>query len=241
MKTLHLFFLLFVASFGVLAQVPADATAYDCNGNSKNIYATLATGKSVIVLHKGVDCSICRNSAAGWQTWAAANTNNVDVWGAITYTYSSRSFQPECPRTTNWKSTYNWNNIFTFADSSRRWYTGSSPKYYVYSAIDSSIVYQGSNSTTARNMALSQNTVGIDKALLAESNVFYSNGSVIMEDLPSELQAISIYNISGQLLKQINSIQSSEIIDVSDFKKGTYVIQFVSNEQKVSSKKILFH
>ncbi len=68
----------------VIAQVPADRTVYNCANNSKNIYATLAIRKSVIIVHKGVDCSICRNAVSTWQVWAAANTTNVEVRGAIT-------------------------------------------------------------------------------------------------------------------------------------------------------------
>jgi hypothetical protein len=66
-----------------------DRTVEDCNNNSNSIFNILASGKALIIASKGFDCSICVNRAPGWGTWATANKQQVEVWGAMTNTYSS--------------------------------------------------------------------------------------------------------------------------------------------------------
>ena len=221
-------FLGLVLSFQImLAQVPANKTVYNCNNGSKNIYATLATGKSIIVAHKGVDCSICRNSAPGWQTWAAANTSKVEVWGAITYTYNPNQFTPAnaCQKTLTWKNQYNWNDIFTFADSSRSWVNGGSPRYYVYSAIDSTIVYQGSSSSTARSMAIAQSTVGIKKIdLKADLNLKVSYGELSISSSLNRIKSVQLFSVDGKLI--LNQLVNSNFYktNISEYTKGSYII-----------------
>lgn len=238
MKTIYTLLIGFLTCFSLSAQPPTNATVFDCNGVSKNIYQTLATGKAVIVLHKGVDCSICRNAASGWQTWAAANSTNVEVWGAITYTYNAASFQPMCQKTLNWKNTYNWSSIFTFADSNRQWIGPGSPQYHVYSAIDSSIVYSGGNPTTARNIALMQSTVGLQNILLEGSNIYYNNGSIRMENLNQNITELDVYSVNGKLVKHLSIQDSDGSFSVSDLKKGIYLLNFKTSENQFSTKKI---
>jgi len=60
-KLTVLFSILF--SIGAAAQPQGNVIAYDCSGNSKDLYSTLASGKAVIIAHKGVDCGICINTA----------------------------------------------------------------------------------------------------------------------------------------------------------------------------------
>ena len=227
----------------LLAQVPANKTAYDCSGNTETIYDILGTGRSVIVLHKGVDCSICRNSAPGWQTWAAANTTNVRVWGAITYTYSSSQFNTTnmCQKTTSWKSQYNWNDIFTFPDSSREWVNGGSPRYYVYSAIDSSIVYQGPNSTTARNTALAQSTVGLSKIILNDSKIYFDSYNLRIENLDASVNSYRIFNPKGQMVAEGGILNGNAIVSTNGFSKGVYIVQLIDNNNKTESRKVIFY
>ena len=242
MKRILLVLFSFFAVQG-FAQPQGDYTAYDCNGNSKNLYATLASGKSVIVAHKGVDCGICINSAPGWQTWAAANTNKVDVWGAITYTYNPNQFTTAnmCSRTASWKNTHGWNDIFTFPDSTRLWVNFSSPRYYVYSAIDSSLVYQGPSSSTARNMAIAQSTVGIQDNLLRGSKFIYTSGQLTIENLNSAVQQISVFSISGKLVAEYSTNSTRFNQDVSNLGKGIFVLQVRDNQGSVNNKKVVFH
>lgn len=223
------------------AQIPTNATVYDCNGASKNIYATLATGKSIIIANKGVDCSICVNSAPGWQTWAAANTGDVEVWGAITYTYSPSRFTVAnmCFETARWKSTHAWNDIFTYPDSNRLWAQPSSPRYYVYSAIDSSIVYNGTSSVIARNTALAQSTVGISSSILNNAKVFAANDLLNIKNLPQNVNQLSIYNTNGQLVLEHRLTEGNQEINISNYKKGIYIVRF-ANEKGTESRKLVF-
>jgi len=105
-----------------------------------------------------------------------------------------------CTKTTQWVNTHGWTNIFTFPDSTRAWVNGGSPRYYVYSAIDSSLVYQGPSSGTARNMALAQSTVGIDESLIENSKFIYNSGNLIISEIDASAKSIQIYSISGQLM-----------------------------------------
>ncbi|MFT6166573.1 MAG: hypothetical protein ACJASF_001262 [Vicingaceae bacterium] len=239
----NLLLLAFTSVFvgSIYAQVPSNRTVYDCANTSKNIYSTLATGKSVIILHKGVDCSICRGAASGWQTWAAANTSNVEVWGAITYTYSGSAFPVAniCTLTNNWVSTYGWNDIFTFPDSNRLWVQAGSPRYYVYSAIDSSIVYQGPSSSIARNTAIAQSTVGINRSILEDAQVYSYNGELIINNLPNEIKALKIFNANAQLIVEKETQANNQIINLSNYGKGVYIIQFIS-PKGIESKKLIF-
>lgn len=237
-------FLILFSLFGyTYGQVPANRTVYDCNNNSKNIYATLATGKSIIIAHKGVDCSICRSTAPGWQTWAAANSTNVEVWGALTYTYSSSAFptptQTVCDLTQLWETRYGWNDIFTFPDSNRLWFQGSSPRYYVYSAIDSSIVYQGSSSTLARSNALAQSTVGLNSTVLDDAKIYSFDGQIIIKDLPIGITEMKLFNTSGQLVFERDLNTTNSNFDVSEVNKGIYILQF-SGTKGTESKRLLF-
>ena len=241
MRYIFIIFIAFFFGFSSYGQAPANATVFDCNGLSKNIYQTLASGKSIVVAHKGVDCSICRNSAAGWQTWAAVNTNKVEVWGAITYTYNASSFIPPCQKTIAWKNQYNWIDIFTFADSSRQFVANSSPRYYVYSAIDSTIVYSGNSPTTARNMALSQSTVGIKRSILKGSKIYFSNNNIILNHLSPSINKLSIFTLNGQLVKNSSLNSTSNLINVSSLDRGVYILNFTSSSNKSSSIKLAIH
>lgn len=238
-KFLVISFSLLFSSIG-FTQPPANITVYDCNGASKNIYNTLATGKSIIVAHKGVDCSICINSAPGWQTWAASNKNKVEVWGAITYTYNPAQFTPAnmCAKTAQWVTTHNWMDIFTFPDSNRIWVNGGSPRYYVYSAIDSSIVYQGSNSTTARNTAIAQSVVGLEKSFLANSSIYIVEKQLQLKDLPSFIESVMVYNLKGQLVLQEKVIYENQVINMTNLKAGIYIAQFRTNDNRLESLKL---
>lgn len=228
---------------GLQAQAPANKTVYDCNGNSKNIYNTLGTGKAIIVAHKGVDCSICVNSAPGWQTWAAANTNKVEVWGAITYTYNPSQFTMAnmCQKTLQWKATHSWNDIFTFPDSTRLWVNGGSPRYYVYSPIDSSIVYQGPNFNTARTTALAQSVVGLSAANLETSKFFVNAKQLTVESKGTLINTISVFQINGQLAYEENVNTTATKIDLSNLGSGTFIVQLKGANNEINNKKVILH
>jgi hypothetical protein len=219
------------------AQPPANATVYDCNSNSKNIYQTLGTGKSIIIASKGFDCSICMNSAPTVQSWAAQNKTKVEVWGAMTYTY--RTTLPDCSNIASWKNTYNWNDVFMFIDSAEAWFQNGTPKYITYSAIDSSILYQGSNFTTARNFALGSSTVGIPTIQgIEQSNIYSYDGILYLSNLPESVQQLSIYDLTGKLISSSPIINTTSQFGLSQ-RKSVLIIRLYANDGSTYQQKIM--
>ena len=223
------------------AQAPLNKTVYDCDSNSKNIQDVLGTGKALIIAHKGVDCSICKSSAGPLQTWAAANKSKVEVWGAMSYRYNPNSFKPECQKTKDWDSTYAWNDIFAFADSSRSWAASSSPRYYVYSAIDSTIVFQGSSRTVAQDSALNHSTivVGLNELSAAEQiKVVYNAGQIELKNLPEKTIELFVYNLNGKLIEKRRDFNLSTSINTAGFEKGIYILQLRTKDGFTINKKL---
>ncbi len=239
MKTLQSILLALCVSFlsNTYAQTPTNATVYDCANISKNIYTTLGTGKSLVVLSKGFDCSICINAAPAWQTFAAANTNQVEVWGAMTFTYGMAV--PNCSNVSTWKNTHNWNDILMFIDTTERWYQSGTPRYIVYSAIDSSIVYQGRNAATARNIALNNSVVSSVNDYTAVNDVkLLNNGrQITVANLPDDLESIHLVDISGRIMKQLKP--SADQVSISGERHtGIYFLRFISNTNQIATLKI---
>lgn len=224
-------------SVNLNAQTPTNATVYDCNNTSKNIQNTLGTGKALVILSKGFDCSICVNAAPAWQTFAAQNTSSVEVWGAMTFTYSGSI--PTCSNINTWRNSHNWFDIYMFIDSTEQWYLRGTPRYLVYSAIDSTIVYDGRNPTTARNVALSNTLITSIKKYDAIGDIKVKSflGRIELSDLPSDLRLIEVINLSGQLIKTINVNANQININLSD-SSGIYLLKFTNSKNQVGIKKI---
>lgn len=239
MKNLYTITLVLFSFFlsSTYAQTPTNATVYDCANVSKNIYATLGSGKSIVVLSKGFDCSICINAAPAWQTFAAANTNAVEVWGAMTFTYGMAV--PNCNNVSTWRNTHGWNNIFMFIDTTERWYQSGTPRYIVYSARDSSIVYQGRNATTARNIALNNSVVGSVQNYTAVDDVKMLNyGSyLVLTNLPSDLQSIQLVDINGRLISPFNP-NSNQVSISAERPAGVYFLRFTSTSNQTATLKV---
>tara|TARA_R110002049_G_scaffold66165_5_gene173011 strand:- start:873 stop:1607 length:735 start_codon:yes stop_codon:yes gene_type:complete len=231
--------LLSFLSFNLIAQTPVNATVYDCNNVSKNIQNTLGTGKSVVVLSKGFDCSICISAAPAWQTFAAQNTSSVEVWGAMTFTYSMSI--PTCSNITTWRNTHSWNNIFMFIDSTEQWYLRGTPRYVVYSAIDSTIVYDGRNPTTARNVALNNSLVTSITSYesINEIKIKSTPGGVKIMNLPSDLTQIDLIELSGRTIKSL-PIDATQIDISFPNISGIYLLKFTNSKNQVGTKKIYF-
>lgn len=240
MKNITLFCLL-LFSVSLVAQPPLDTMVTDCNGNTKNIQTVLGTGKALIIAHKGVDCSICRSSAPNLQTFAAQNSSRVEVWGAMTWKYNQSSFTPACTETQNWKNQYNWNDIFTFADNNRAWLASGTPRYYVYSPRDSSIVWQGSNQVTATQRALQESTVGISEEQRADPvRIFGYDHRIQVLNIPSNISAIRLVNTSGQVVFEDQNVNSSTF-QINSLKNGIYFVQLEEDGQYVRAKKVVLY
>ncbi len=237
----HILFLTsaLLSSLFIVAQIPTNFTATDCSNTSKTIHTVLGTtGKSIIIMSKGVDCSACRSTASGWQTWASQNTTDVEVWGAITYRYNPMVFSNPCAAVNSWVNQYAWTNIFAFPDNNRDFLGPAMPRYYVYSAIDSSIVYNGSSSSTARSIALQNSVVGINElnALKAVS-VSISNGQLTLSQLPNEPLQFEVYNVNGQLIQSASVNTETQSIGTSHIKSGIYLLR-LGLEGKFQTRKL---
>lgn len=234
--------LVFLFSSALMAQLPLDKMIYDCNSNSKTIQNTLGTGKSLIVAHKAVDCSICQSQAPGLQSWANNNKIKVAVWGAMTYKYDLNTFSDACQATNDWVNTYNWDDIFAFPDSNRSWAQSVTPTYYVYSPEDSSIIYQGTSISTAQSTALSASTVGIEENFLKQNIKLYYNGNhLIIENEAKEIQQIELRSISGKLSFTHRISKGNNRLEVNGLAKGFYFVQFKGDNHLYGTKKVSIH
>ncbi|MEQ8624221.1 MAG: T9SS type A sorting domain-containing protein [Vicingaceae bacterium] len=241
MKKLLFIFLSTSFSLVAIAQ-PSNATVYDCDTNSRTIYDVLGTGKSIIVLSKGVDCSICRNAAPGWQTWASNNKTEVEVWGAITYLYNQSNFSPPCTATNKWINDFSWTDIFTFADSSRDWYQSGTPRYYVYSAIDSTITYQGGSSSAARSNAIAQSTVGLSNVFDNKQLLYiYSKQQIQLKQVPSSVDQFRLVDLSGRIVNEGNVNSSLLSIQVGNLNKGVYILQLFNRGNAIGQRKAMIY
>ena len=75
----------------------------------------------------------------------------------------------------------------------------------MYSSIDSSIVYQGPNSSAARSTALAQSTVGLNKAILGEGEIYTADGKLIKKNLPSENTTFTVRKLKWQALQELRA------------------------------------
>lgn len=220
------------------AQAPLNYTATDCNANSKTIHTVLGTtNKAVIVLSKGVDCSICVSSAPGWQTWAAQNSSKVEVWGAITYKYNPANFNPPCTATQNWVNNHGWTSIFSFPDNNRDFVGAAMPRYYVYSPQDSSIIYEGPSSSTARSMALQASTVGIqNNELFDQINISFQNRNIQIQNVPANVKEIALFNIAGQVITEAKKQGADWNLNLKEQSTGILLLVLKSQDGVYSKK-----
>ncbi len=226
-------------SINLSAQVPLTGSFTDCNNITKGIQSTLGTGKAIIIAHKGVDCSICISQAPSLQTWAAQNRNKVEVWTALTWKYNPMTFSNACNSTNAWVTRYAWNDIFTFPDNQRQFISSSTPRYYVYSPVDSSIAYNGTNRNTAYSTALQLSTVGIEDNLLKQKVSFLLRGKELLVDNSlGQMVELNIYSTNGSLLKK-GIVISQSSVDLSNLNTGVVLIQFRTSTSVYTQKVLL--
>lgn len=227
-------------SVQLLAQ-PLAGSFTDCNNRTEDIQATLGSGKALIIAHKGVDCSICRSQAASLESWAAQNSQKVAVWGALTYRYSPAAFNPACTATQSWVTQYNWTSIFTFPDNARQFAVGGTPRYFVYSPGDSTIIYAGSRRDTAFARALraslftSLNEISIEDQLEWK---LQNNLLSIINNSGSNVE-LNIYDLNGRLLITSTVGTNTSSIDLSNYSRSVIVLDFRNSTQRFSEKVLL--
>ena len=64
---------------------------------------------------------------------------------------------------------------------------------------------------------------------------------ILPAHLPKQAAEIQIWNINGQLVKQINIAETAFSVDFSthEFSNGVYLLQYLSNNEKISSTKLI--
>ena len=238
MKTLYTLIGLFIF-IGVQAQVQ-DRTETDCDGVSKSIYETLEAGKPIIVASKGLDCSICMNQADNVADFANENVGNVEVWGAMTFRYSSAI--PTCDQVNGWIDNYDWDNVFTFSDADEYWVTFGVPFYYLIDPATQEIVYEGPSFSTASNQALGLITVGIEENESVDQFLLYSSANELVIEIGSELAGtaeLEVFDILGkeQYNNEVNITPGNTMIRFPfSSNEGIYIANLTFEGQTYSKK-----
>ncbi len=235
-----IYFLLFsICSFVGQAQTP-DITVTNCNGVSNSIYSELANAKVLLVASEGFDCGNCQSEAAGLQAWAAQNKSQISVWGAMTYTYSASI--PPCSDLYSWVSTYGWNDIYTFIDSSESWFMSGTPRFTVYSPADSSIAYQGFDEGAAKATAiqLAGSTVGLAKTSAADFFISQANGELRLHNLAKGKTRVQLTSMTGKVvMDKILYPNGPELkLEVGGMKPGIYLVSVQNNAGLKTVRKI---
>lgn len=221
MKTFNALLLL-IAFLPLSAQV-ADKSVSDCSGSTRSIYGVLGSGKVLLVASKGLDCSICKNSAPDVQNFAGQNQGRIEVWGAMTYTFNANT--PTCAQVANWVSTYNWTDIFTFVDSDRHWFMTGTPRYIVYDPSDNSEAYNGPNKNTAFQTATSlANSIGVTESSLQEIEISQVVGGIEIKNLPFTV-SFNLYSLTGKEIFSGRMDENNNRISTESLKSGIYLLR----------------
>jgi hypothetical protein len=217
------------------AQV-ADRTETNCEGESRSVYQVGEEGKPLLVASKGFDCSICQGQADDVALYAAQNAGVVEVWGAMTNVYSSNL--PTCTQVENWSQTYNWEEVFAFADAEEYWLEFGTPRYYVIHPMSHKIVYEGSSFSTAGATALSLTTTSVDEEGQLEMNIYHDGEALNLLSSDSETWNFEVFNLVGQLVhSQIIRTQAGERIRIPfEGNRGIYIASFRSGDRSISRK-----
>ncbi len=217
----------------------------DCTGASRSIYAVLGEGKPLVVASKGFDCSVCISHAGEFGDFADTYQGQIEVWGAMNYTYSSQT--PTCSTTGNWIATHGWGNIFTFVDEQDYWLEIGTPRYYVVDPTSQEIVYEGPSINTATSTAVSLiSTVGVsDYGITQESFKVFANGETVQVNLFSTESLIAdfeIYNILGQKMAnhriQIQNGENNLVFPFSET-EGIFIANIAVGGERISKKFVL--
>jgi hypothetical protein len=219
----------FVFSGG--AQV-SDIQVVTCTNDTSSIYEVLASGKVLMVVTNGVDCSYCANRAGALQQWAAGHTTEVQVWGAMTKVYTNTN--PNCREIADWIVLNTWSAIFTFIDDQKQWFDQVSHRLYVYDPRDSTIAYNGFSVEDAQAKALeiSNQVLSQPEQALAQPKLVYGEKEWKLINLEVDNYVIDIIDLSGQVVETINGQVENNSMSVfyGHLKKGLYLIR-VRNKQ----------
>lgn len=238
MKTIPTLLFLFLL-IGSSAQV-ADRTETDCNGESRSVYQVGDEGKPLLVASKGFDCGNCIAQADDLALFAAQNSGSIEVWGAMTYTYSSAT--PTCTQVNNWSQTYNWDEVFSFPDVDEYWLAFGTPRYYVIHPQTRIAVYEGSSFSAASNAALelALTTSLEDPDYENKISIFHDGRTLFLNIEVPMTGVLRVYNLVGQEVfsHRISSNQGNRFSVGFSANEGIYIASFQSGN-KLFSRKVL--
>ena len=241
MRKTYILILTFISISLVQAQVVQDQSYTDCSGVTRSIYGVLSQGRPLVIASNGLDCSICMSHAPAWETFANQNSQ-IEVWGAMTFTYSSST--PNCQQVSNWNANYGWNTIWTFIDSSRTWLKVGTPRYYVIDPSDSTVVYEGGNANQARSVAISlAGPLEVSENGQVKWNIWIQNRMIHLKaNVPDQDMQYRLLSITGQ---EIHSGRSKFVDGGALFPypvetpPGLYLILLEFHEQRTALKLII--
>ena len=241
MRKTYILILTLISFSLVNAQVIQNRSYTDCSGVTRTIYGVLSQGRPLVIASNGLDCPICMSHAPAWETFANQNSQ-IEVWGAMTFTYSSST--PNCTQVSTWNSNYGWNTIWTFIDSSRTWLKVGTPRYYVIDPSDSTIAYEGGNTNQARSVAISlAGPLKVSENGQIEWNVWIQNGMIHLKaNVPNQDMRYRLLSITGQEILS----GRSKFADGTGFlpypeetPPGLYLILLEFNDQRTALKLII--
>lgn len=222
MKSLYLLSFIFLAHWS-MGQAP-DFSAQNCDGEKQSLHQVLGTGKALLVASEGFDCSICQSKAAQLETRATNDSDRVVTWGAMTYTYSNQ--QPACSELSRWDSVYAWETIFSFLDSNEHFFQFGTPRYLVYSPVDSTQIYAGSDEQQAYAQARQAAQQLLHRASgqpLGDLYLQQQGGRIMLRGLPQQQGQVQVFNLAGKRIYQAPLRQGEESIPWQGHAPGVYL------------------
>ena len=102
----------------------------------------------------------------------------------------------------------------------------------------------GSNSIVDNNPAnniicltVTRGTTGINEVAEGEVNVYPNPATTVINIDNAEGAQISVYDLSGRMVSNVNSASANQTIDASNLAKGMYIVRIV-NDNNVITKKV---
>ena len=190
----------------------------------------------------------------GNQIYLGKSSGGIDVFDITNPTNPSPAFSIPNSGGTAWDLKYNENHLYLSTNSNGLYIykleantgiamanfpnNGNGQSFGVCLQ-DSLILLSGLINGVAVLHYDSTGTVGIDNLSSTDQINLYPNPAndfVFVESNDLKLNKIRIFNIKGNLVRQIDLISSNEKIDISNLAKGQYVLTFETNDNIITKK-----
>ncbi len=205
-----------------------------CGLEERSVLGSLNSGKAVLVMVTGFDCSICQSHAASIKLFSEEH-QNIEVWGAMRWQYNQ---DPEnCNDIVDWNQSYAWDDLFTFLDTGDAWIQLGTPYFYVFSPENNALIFQGSDIEDAFNEAISANqfTTGIHPVQKNSYSLRSIRGGVELQS--KQNFTVYIYNLQGSL---VSMGRSAQFFSISNLKSGAYIFRIKTDTDTFTEKHIVY-